>query len=69
MDNGADLIRQEWQQNREDLDKELAHLRDWMRAHEYDGPGHTDATKELIMRLKGRLADYNKLLAGKLWRP
>jgi hypothetical protein len=69
MDSGADLIRTEWQQNKEDLEKELAQLRDWMRAHEDDGPGHTDATKELLMRLEGRLADYSKLLAGELPRP
>jgi hypothetical protein len=69
MDNGAGLISAEWQQNKEDLKKELAQLRDWMHAHADDGPGHTDATKEFIVRLEGRLADYNKLLAGELPRP
>jgi hypothetical protein len=39
MDNGAGLISAEWQQNKEDLKKELAQLRDWMRAHEDDGLG------------------------------
>jgi len=69
MDNGADLIRAEWQQNKKDLEKELADLRDWMRAHADDGPGHTDATKELIIRLERRLAMCDKLLAGELPRP
>ena len=68
MDNGADLIRAEWQQNKKDLEKELAPTR-LDGAHADDGPGHTDATKELIIRLEGRLADYDKLLAGELLRP
>jgi hypothetical protein len=69
MDSGADLIRQEWQQKKNDVDKELADLRDWMRAHSDDGPGHTDATKKLIGRLERLLADLDKLLAGELTRP
>jgi hypothetical protein len=69
MDNCADLIRQEWQQNTKDIEKELAGLRDWMRAHADDGPGHTEATQELIRRLERQLATYDKLLAGELPRP
>ena len=69
MDNGAGLIRAEWQQHKDDIEKELADLCDWMRAHQDDGLGHTEATKELIKRLEGQLADYNKMLAGELPRP
>jgi hypothetical protein len=32
MDNGAGLIRAEWQQNKEDIERELAELRDWTHA-------------------------------------
>jgi len=69
MDNGANLIRAEWQQHKKDIEKELADLHDWMRTHADDDPGHTEATKELIERLEGQLADYSKLLAGELPRP
>ena len=61
MDDDADLIRQERQQKKKDVEKELADLRDWMSAHAEDGPGHTDATRELIRRLEGDLAEIDKL--------
>lgn len=69
MDSGPDLIRQEWQQKKKDVEKKLADLRHWMRAHQDDESGHTDATKELITRLEGELAELDKLLAGELPRP